>query len=62
MGLWMGIGLVIIFVGIGFVWFKKHQQNEQQKQKSISLINTEAIEQITKKVKKTNPKSFKTNA
>ena len=59
MGLWMGIGLVIIFVGIGFVWFKKHQQNEQQKQKSISLINTEAIEQITKKVKKTNPKSFK---
>ena len=59
MGLWMGIGLVIIFVGIGFVWFKKHQQNEQQKQKSISSINTEAIEQITKKVKKTNPKSFK---
>ncbi|MDO4664002.1 MAG: hypothetical protein Q4A59_03870 [Erysipelotrichaceae bacterium] len=58
MGLWIGIGLVIILAGIAFVSFKKRQANSQQQQ-SLSLINKEAVEQITKKVKKTNPKAFK---
>lgn len=58
MGLWIGIGLVIILAGIAFVSLKKRQANSQQQQ-SLSLINKEAVEQITKKVKKTNPKAFK---
>lgn len=58
MGLWIGIGLVIILAGIAFVWFKNRQANSLHQQ-SLSLINKEAVEQLSRRVKKTNPKSFK---
>lgn len=58
MGLWIGIGLVIILAGIAFVWLKKRQANSLHQQ-SLSLINKEAVEQLSKRVNKTNPKSFK---
>lgn len=55
----LSIGLLVVLFGLIFIFQKNSQESKKQKRQAVSLIHKEGIDQITKKIKKTNPKSFK---